>query len=588
MILQALKEYYDRKAADPDSGIAPLGWEWKEIPYLIVLREDGTLVRVEDTQDSVRGKKYSKLFLVPQEVKRSGKNFSPNILWDKTEYVLGVSDEPTKDTRKKHENFIDSLDRYVDIPDIKVVVSFLKRAEALSQLKNSPSWSVLKNGSSRVSFRIEGRGQPVFRTEQFVCRYNELLEPKKSIRGICSIDGKIDFIPNTHPKIIGVLGTDKGRGDIVSFNWKAACSFGKEQNFNASIGYQSAFAYTTALNTLLGKDSRQKMQVGDATTVFWSEKPTELEDEFLDLFGEPEKDDPDTGVVTVVRLLSSVRPGSFSHEDETTRFYVLGLAPNAARISVRFWHNGTVAEMERRFADWFENLRIAHGPRDKEHLSLQTLLLSIARYNKDRQKWKENIPPNLGGAVMRSILEGTPYPATLLSSAILRIKAEHEVSYPRAKLIKAFLNHNLNNERKLTVSLDKENANIGYRLGRLFAVLEKIQEEANPGLNATIRDKFYASASSTPNAVYGNLMRLKNHHLGKLSQGRSIYFEKLLGEVISEIPSFPAHLSLDDQGGFAIGYYHQRQDFFTGKQTKSDSDGATNGVGGSVQTESSL
>ena len=189
---------------------------------------------------------------------------------------------------------------------------------------------------------------------------------------------------------------------------------------------------------------------------------------------------------------------------------------------------------------------------------------------------------------MRSILEGTPYPATLLSSAILRIKAEHEVSYPRAKLIKAFLNHNLNNERKLTVSLDKENANIGYRLGRLFAVLEKIQEEANPGLNATIRDKFYASASSTPNAVYGNLMRLKNHHLGKLSQGRSIYFEKLLGEVISEIPSFPAHLSLDDQGGFAIGYYHQRQDFFTGKQTKSDSDGATNGVGGSVQTESSL
>ena len=138
------------------------------------------------------------------------------------------------------------------------------------------------------------------------------------------------------------------------------------------------------------------------------------------------------------------------------------------------------------------------------------------------------------------------------------------------------------------MSLDKDNTNVGYRLGRLFAVLEKIQEEANPGLNATIRDKFYASASSTPNAVYGNLMRLKNHHLGKLSQGRSIYFEKLLGEVISEIPSFPAHLSLDDQGGFAIGYYHQRQDFFTGKQTKSDSDGATNGVGGSVQTESSL
>ena len=165
---------------------------------------------------------------------------------------------------------------------------------------------------------------------------------------------------------------------------------------------------------------------------------------------------------------------------------------------------------------------------------------------------------------MRSILEDTPYPLTLLSSALVRIKAEREVSYPRAKLIKAFLNHN--KERKLTVSLDKENTNVGYRLGRLFAVLEKIQEEANPGINATIRDKFYASASSTPNAVFGNLMRLKNHHLGKLSQGRSIYFEKLLGEVIAEIPSFPAHLSLDEQGDFAIGYYHQRQDFFTKKE----------------------
>lgn len=572
MILQALKEYYDRKAADPDSGIAPLGWEWKEIPYLIVLREDGTVVRVEDTQDYVSGKKYSKLFLVPQEVKRSGKNFSPNILWDKAEYVLGVSDEPTKDTRKKHENFTDSLIKYVDIPDVKVVVSFLKRVEAFSQLNNSPSWPVLKNGSSRVSFRIEGRDQPVFRTEQFVCRYNELLEPKKSIRGICSVDGKIDFIPNTHPKIIGVLGTDKGRGDIVSFNWKAACSFGKEQNYNASIGYQSAFAYTTALNTLLGKDSMQKMQVGDATMVFWSEKPTELEDEFLDLFGESRKDDPDNGVAAVARLLASVRTGSFAHEDETTRFYVLGLAPNSARISVRFWHNGTVAEMERRFADWFEDLRIAHGVKDKEHLSLSILLLSIARYNKDKLKWKENIPPNLAGAIMRSILSGSPLPDTLLNAVLVRIKAEREISYPRAKLLKAYLNRK-SKERKITVSLDKKNTNVAYCLGRLFATLEKIQEEANPGINATIRDKFYASASSAPNTVFGNLMRLKNHHLAKLPQGRSIYFEKLLGEEISKFASFPAHLSLDDQGMFAIGYYHQRQDFFTKKEV-SDNGGA--------------
>jgi CRISPR-associated protein Csd1 len=303
--------------------------------------------------------------------------------------------------------------------------------------------------------------------------------------------------------------------------------------------------------------------------VFWSERKTILEDEFIHLFGEPEKDNPDKGIAAIERLLTSVRTGSFSPEDDTTRFYVLGLAPSdKVRLSVRFWHVGTVAEMERRFAYWFENLQIVHGPKDKEHLSLTRLLLSTAPYNKDFQKWKSNISPNLAGAVMRSILEGAPYPATLLSSAILRTKAEHEVTYPRAKLIKAFLNHNLNQERKLTVSLDRENTNVGYRLGRLFAALEKIQEEANPGINATIRDKFYASASSTPNAVFGNLMRLKNHHLAKLSQGRSIYFEKLLGDVIAEIPSFPSHLSLDDQGMFAIGYYHQRQDFFSRNDDK--------------------
>jgi CRISPR-associated protein Csd1 len=173
---------------------------------------------------------------------------------------------------------------------------------------------------------------------------------------------------------------------------------------------------------------------------------------------------------------------------------------------------------------------------------------------------------------MRSILEGLPFPETLLQAVILRVKAEHEVTYPRAKLIKGCLNRKFRsnpkiNERSLTVSLDKGNTDIGYRLGRLFATLEKIQQEANPGINATIRDKFYASASSTPRAVFGNLMRLKNHHLSKLENaGRRVNFERLLGEIISEIPpGFRAHLSLDEQGKFAIGYYHQIRDFFTKK-----------------------
>ena len=358
-----------------------------------------------------------------------------------------------------------------------------------------------------------------------------------------------------------ISGTGNG-GQTPAF-----ASFGKEQGENSPIGKRASLAYTTALNTLLGKNSRQKMQVGDATTVFWSSRESTLEDEFADLFGEPEKDNPDKGIDAVERLLVSVKTGAFTHNEETTRFYVLGLAPNAARISVRFWHDGTVAEMERRFADWFENLRIVHGPKDRDHLSLWRLLCSIAPLGKS-----ENVPPNLAGAVVRSILEGTSYPATLLSSAIVRIKAERDVTYPRAKLIKAFLNHNLNLRRKLTVSLDKENKSVGYRLGRLFAVLERIQQVANPGINATIRDKFYASASATPAAVFGNLMRLKNHHLAKID--RAVFFESLIGEIVDGIVDFPAHLPLDEQGMFAIGYYHQRQDFFT-KKDMSDSIGDT-------------
>lgn len=611
MILQALKEYYDRKAADPDSGIASLGWERKEIPFRVVFDSEGNFVRLEDTREGNGNRRRAKPFIVPSLGEAKGNGIKSNLFWENAEYLFGIPVDDEKLNRdggkyldrvkKQHECFLEKIrtlqSKLASNFIYKAALGFAETVKP-ADIESDPLWPEAKqlNQSFLMCLATDSGPVPISDFPDIKVAIPipgiELNDEGAKIR--CLVTGEMDCLAKLEPNIKGVKDASTMGAHVVSINNKvsgagnggatpAFASFGKEQGENSPIGKRASLAYTTALNTLLGKDSRQKMQVGDSTAVFWSERPTTLEDEFLDLFSEPRKDDPNNGVAAVARLLASVRTGSFSHEDETTRFYVLGLAPNAARISVRFWHNGTVAEMERRFADWFENLRIAHGPRDKEHLSLWRLLVSIAPLGKS-----ENIPPNLAGAVMRSILEGTPYPATLLSSAILRIKAEHEVTYPRAKLIKAFLNHNLNKERKLTVSLDKENANIGYRLGRLFAVLEKIQEEANPGLNATIRDKFYASASSTPNAVYGNLMRLKNHHLGKLSQGRSIYFEKLLGEVISEIPSFPAHLSLDDQGSFAIGYYHQRQDFFTGKQTKSDSDCATNGVGGSVQTESSL
>ena len=585
MILQALKEYYDRKAADSDSGIAPLGWERKEIPYLIVICNDGLLARVEDTQELVGKNKRAKTFLVPQSVKRSS-GVASNLLWDNVEYATGVVCKGKSDrAAAQHKAFVERLSELSDCPSVAPILAFLSRPDYKDQLASCPEWKDAVEGCAFVTFKLVGEFQPVCGAPDVVAKVNANNTPDDgtTAKSFCLVSGDCDVVARLHPAIKGVRDTKTTGANIVSFNSKAVCSHGKSQGENAPVGERAAFKYTTALNMLLAKDSHQKMTVGDATAVFWSERKTILEDEFIHLFGEPEKDNPDKGIAAIERLLTSVRTGSFSPEDDTTRFYVLGLAPSdKVRLSVRFWHVGTVAEMERRFAYWFENLQIVHGPKDKEHLSLTRLLLSTAPYNKDFQKWKSNISPNLAGAVMRSILEGTPYPATLLSSAILRTKAEHEVTYPRAKLIKAFLNNNLNQERKLTVSLDKENANVGYRLGRLFAVLEQIQLAANDykSPNATIRDKFYAAASSTPATVFGNLMRLKNHHLAKLS--KTGFYEGLIGEILyrdSEQPgvqSFPSHLSLQDQGMFAIGYYHQRQDFFSGKQAKTADDSLQN------------
>ena len=565
MILQALKEYYDRKAADPDSGIAPLGWERKEIPFVMVLREDGSLVQVENTQEFVGKKKRAKSFLVPQGVKRSS-GVASNLLWDNVEYVTGIVCKGKPDrVAAQHAAFLERLGELEGCPSVAPVRAFLASPDFRERLAADPTWREAADACAFVTFRLAGHPDSVAREPDVVARLSVPSNlPANAAR--CLVSGEIDGIADLHPSIKGVWGTNTSGGNIVSFNFPAACSFGKEQGANAPVGQRAAFEYTTALNTLLSKDSRQKMTVGDATAVFWSSRPSTLEDDFAAFFSEPPKDDPDRGTSAVERLLSSVQTGSWTDDADSTRFYVLGLAPNAARISVRFWHAGTVAEMSARFADWFENLRIAHGPRDREHLSLWRLLCSIAPLGKS-----ENIPPNLAGAVMRAILDGTPYPASLLSAALLRAKAERDVTYPRAKLLKAILNRNY--ERNLTVSLDKSNPGIGYRLGRLFAVLERIQSAANPGINATIRDRFYAAASSTPAAVFGNLIRLKNHHLAKLAKTR--FFEDLIGEILEGVSAFPAHLSLAEQGMFAIGYYHQRQAFFAKKEDAPSDSAAT-------------
>lgn len=569
MILQALKEYYDRKAADPESQIAPPGFEWKEIHYVVVLQPDGIPMDLCSTFEGEGKKRRAKRHLVPKAVKRSVGIVS-NLLWDNPAYVLGVDlkGRPER-VSLQHAAFIERVAELGVIQDegLEAVRCFLALTDKQDRLGTFGGlWDDLVKTGLNVSFRLCGEGVLVAERPAVQQAYRDLARPVGEAQRLCLVTGRHASMARLHPSVKGVYGAQPTGGNIVSFNLDAFCSHGKAQGGNAPVSEEAAFAYTTALNYLLGKDSTQRMQVGDASTIFWASKACDFEQQWGDFFGQPPKDDPDRNTRAVEALFKAVQTGAYQQNPDTTRFYVLGLAPNAGRLAVRFWISSTVGEMASLVQKHFVDTRIAHGPRDPDALSLFRLLVSTAVQGK-----AENIPPHLGGEVMRSILGGLPYPEMLLQATIRRVRAEREVSYPRAALIKACINRRTRYQdptiqEELKMALDESNTNTGYRLGRLFATLEKIQQEANPGINATIRDRFYGAASGTPVTVFGNLMRLKNHHLAKLEhEGRRIFFERLLGQIMEGIGDFPAHLALADQGRFAIGYYHQMQGFYSRK-----------------------
>jgi len=565
MILHALYDYYQRKSADPEAQMAPPGFEWKEIPFILEIDAQGNPVQIEDTREGAAKKNRAHAYLVPQGAKKTS-GVVANLFWDNAEYVLGV-DTKGKPERvaEQHQAFTARIEL---LPEpartdegVQAVLLFLKHVD-VNALSLYATWPEIVETNPSLTFRLHGN-------MDLVCQRPVVVEAIKAEdgaetkEGFCLVTGANDEIERLHTAIKGVWGAQTSGANIVSFNLDAFNSYGKAQGANAPVGKHAAFGYTTALNHLLRKDSTQRLQVGDSSTVFWADQPTELETGIVDIFGESPKDDPDRNVRAVASLYKSIDNGLIEKDEGKTQFFVLGLAPNAARIAIRFWHNATVAEMAARVRQHFDDLAIVRAEFDPPYPTLFRLLVSVATQGK-----AENIPPNLSGELMRSVLAGLPYPQTLLAAAVRRIRAEHEVTYVRAALIKACINRagrysNSNMKEELKVSLDERNTNTGYRLGRLFAVLEKIQEEASPGINATIRDRFYGAASSSPVTVFSTLLKLKNHHLSKLeNRGRAVNLEKRIGEIMDGIGDFPAQLPLADQGRFAIGYYHQRQDFF--------------------------
>ena len=576
MILHALKGYYDRKASDPESGIAPQGWEWKEISFIAVLDTQGVFIQIEDTREGEGKKKQGKRFLVPQGVKnilgiaaKKTSGIAANLLWDTADYVFGIDEK--RGTAKK-KVFVSRIEKEVpESPKKQAVLRFLTQPDTAS-LEKDVHWKEICETKAVVSFRFDSEFELYCQTEEIK---NTLALHSETPDGLCLVTGEQDAISRTHTVIKGVWGAQPTGAYIVSFQVNSGYdSYGKEQGYNAPVGTKAMFSYTTAINTLLDKNSTQRMQIGDASTVFWSATKTQFEEDFLPFFAEPSKDDPDAGNLSIKRLFDSPKTGGYVEDTGDEMFYVLGLAPNAGRISIRFWRQGRVGEFAANIRRHFIDLEIVKPQGEPEYYSLWRLLVNTAVQNKS-----ENIPPNIAGDFMRSILDGTAYPATLLQAVLRRIKSdtEYRVKPVRAALIKAYLNRwlrackNYDEKEVLPMALDKNQPSTGYQLGRLFAVLEKIQEEANPGINATIRDRYYSAACGSPVTVFPTLMRLKNHHLAKMDKkGRVTYFERLIGEIVGHLDDFSLHLTLFEQGKFAVGYYHQRQDLFTSKKEESD------------------
>lgn len=571
MILHALTQYYQRKAKN-DGGVAPEGFENKEIPFIIVIDKQGKFIQLEDTRELKNKKKVARIFLVPKGLGRSGsKSYEvSNLLWDHYGYVLAYAGEKGQEQAdKQHASFTAKVNELKQVlPDdagVAAVAAFLASSAEKSKVMQAANWTeCAKVKGCNLSFRLVDEAVDLVCQSKAVQAYVSQSNQAQSDnvpRGICLVTGKPAPIARLHNAVKGVNAKP---APFTSVNLSAFESYGKEQGFIFPVGEQAMFEYTTALNTLLAGENR--FRIGDVTAICWSAKPTPLEEHLASLINGGGKDNPDAHIDAVKSLYKSLYNGKYTEPDGKEKFYLLGLSPNSARIVVRFWYETTVAALSESIAAWYDDLQMVRGENSPypEYIPLPRLLGNLVLDGK-----MENLPSDLIAQVTDAALNNRVLPVSLLQAALRRNKAEQKITYGRASLLKAYINRairagRLKNMKELTMSLDRNRQDIGYVLGRLFAVLEKTQAEANPGLNATIADRYFGSASSTPIAVFGTLMRLLPHHLNKLEfEGRAVQLQWEIRQILEHCQRFPNHLNLEQQGLFAIGYYHETQFLFT-------------------------
>ena len=577
MILKALYDYYNRCGDD----IVPMDMAYVDFYYSIVLDEKGNFIRLEP----LGGDSGLPLLTFRPEERTSAP--VPHCMGDHAGYILGLKEvKDNFDYAKemtRNEKTLTAFKKDVEyffniLPDnsfVQAIHAFYKKfsLETINAIKHDSHWGdFCKYLAKNITFSVIG-------INGYAASDNEILQVKKQSKSnenkkaVCLITGVKEKPVNTTYSSF-ILG-GKSNAKLVAFQVNSGYdSYGKKMGLNAPISEEAEFKYTTALLKLLSKNSRNKFRIGDRSFIFWassnSEAAEQTEGSLFDLLGytEEEVDDPNAKIEQVRKVFTAIYSGSLKTSLED-RFFILGLAPNSARIAVVYWSESSLREFAGKILQHFKDMEIIDTRKEgKPYMGIKDMLAAVTLSGKQSEA-----TPNLPEAIVNSIFQGTPYPFTLFSACIRRIRAEsgsHDkkaIRIARMAIIKAYLNRTNSNNKKIEIMLDKSNTNQGYLCGRLFAVLDKIQEDAN-GISS-IRERYMNAASATPASVFATILNLSSHHMEKLTNdGKKIFFEKMKQEIIDKIPAsgFPAHLDLQDQGRFFIGYYHQRQEFFTKKE----------------------
>lgn len=589
MILQALVDYYEALAAQ--GRVAKPGWGIAKISYALNLDKQGRLLNVISLKlTKQKGKKAVEVpqnILLPEATKRTSK-VEAQFLWDNAKYVLGLDASGKAERSKQCFEAMAQKCQEILAAVVGEKAAALKAFFASWQPEAAHDNAILQPymedllSSANLMFKVEGKS--VEQDEEIRKAWDAYKSQQASdtAQGICLVTGKKAPVARLHPNIKGLYGAQSSGAALVAFNALAYESYEHKQGDNAPVSEYAAFAYTTALNTLLASE-RNYLRIGDMTVVFWAEgADADNEDVFGDVFSSENKIIEDDDLQGFFEKVS--RGQSFSVKDylvkPENKFYILGLSPNAARIAVRFFLVDTFGDFIKNYEQYFREFEIIKPSFDNRvNVPLWQILQETANKNsKDKAA-----SPLLAGAVLRSILSGIKYPEALYQNTILRAKADQDnpdknitkISRIKAAIIKACLLRNYkNNEEVVTVALNEECKKVPYVLGRLFAVLEDLQEKANPGINSTIKDRYFNSACATPSVTFPLLTKLANTHLKKISaqKGTVIYFEKLIGELMNKLEvennAMPARLSLPEQGEFVLGYYHQVQKRFEKKEEK--------------------